>query len=179
MDKNPESYQWLIIFGLQALALILLSQINQSLGSVSLFLFVNGLLVTFPALFMPLGQGMAAVILLTVFYDSGESWKLGTSLIPNLVIFTVIHTTRDRIQFQNIRVCKLVVLAANLVLFLYYTILAGSNYGVTAPFVFLNLVHLLVSELVLLVVGGWLISYHKDVLQMFQVDVDASLRAAK
>lgn len=179
MDKNPDSYQWLILFGLQALALVLLSQLNQSLASVSLFLFVNGLLVAFPALFLPLGQGMATVVLLSVFYDSGESWGMGTSILPYLTTFTIIHYLRDRIQYQNIRVCKLVVLAANLVLFIYYTILAGSNYGVTAPFVFLNLVHLLVSELVLLVVGGWLISYHKDVLQMFQVDVDASLRAAK
>lgn len=179
MDKNPETYQWLVLFLLQALALILLSQLNQSLSTVSLFLFINGLLITFPALYFPLGQGVATLFLLSIFYDSGESWKLGTSLLPNLVVFTAIYHLRDRIQYQNRRVYTLVIMISNAALFLYYTTLAATNYGVTAPFVFLNLLHLLVSELVLLVVSGWLIAYQKDVLQMFNINVDASLRAAK
>ena len=179
MDKNPESYQWLVLFALQALALILLSQLNQTLSTVSLFLFVNGLLVTFPALFLPLGQGLTTVFLLSIFYDSGESWSIGTSLIPNLVVFTALFYLRDRIQYNERRVHKLVAMASNAILFIYYTTLAASNYGVTSQFIFLNLTHLLVSELVLLVVAGWLISYQKSVLQMFNIDVDAALRAAK
>ena len=95
MDKNPESYQWLCLFVLQSLALMLLSQLNQSLASVSLFLFINGLLVTFPALFLPLGQGMTTVVLMALFYDSGESWKLGTSLFPNLLSFTIVFYIRE------------------------------------------------------------------------------------
>ena len=179
MDKNPESYQWLCLFVLQSLALMLLSQLNQSLASVSLFLFINGLLVTFPALFLPLGQGMTTVVLMALFYDSGESWKLGTSLFPNLLSFTIVFYIRDRIQYDKRRVYKTVVLLTNLFLFAYYTFLAGMNYGVTSQFVFLNLVHLLVSELVLLGVSGWLISFQKDVLRMFNIDVDGILRVAK
>ncbi len=179
MDKNPESYQWLIIFILHAIGLILLSQLNQSLATVSLFLFVNGLLISFPALFLPLGQGITAVFLVSIFYDSGEPWDMGASLAPNLITFTALYYLRDRIQSNNLWVYKAVVLIANLVLFLYYTILAGRNYGVTAQFVFLNLIHLLVSELVLFLVAGLLITYQKDVLRMFNIDVDASLRSAK
>ncbi len=179
MDKNPESYQWLILFILYGVALILLSQLNQSLATVSLFLFINGLLVSFPALFLPLGQGIATVFLFSIFYDSGESWKIGTSLVPNLVTFTALYYLRDRIQHNNRRVYKMVVLIVNLILYLYYTILAGAAYGVTSQFVFLNLLHLLVSEFVLFLVAGLLITYQKDVLRMFNIDVDASLRAAK
>ena len=179
MDKNPESYQWLILFALHGLALILLSQLNQTLATVSLFLFVNGLLISFPALFLPLGQGMAAVFLISIFYDSGEPWKMGASMIPNLITFTALYYIRDRIQYNNRRVFMMVALTANLFLFLYYTILAGSSYGITSQFVFLNLVHLLMSELVLFVFAGLLLVYQKDVLRMFNIDVDASLRAAK
>lgn len=179
MDKNPESYQWLILFILYGIVLILLSQLNQSLATVSLFLFMNGLLVSFPALFLPLGQGITAVFLFSIFYDSGESWNIGVSLVPNLVTFTVLYYLRDRIQYDNRSAYKMVVLVVNLILYLYYTILAGSTYGVTSQFVFLNLLHLLVSEFVLFLVAGLLISYQKDVLRMFNIDVDASLRAAK
>lgn len=73
----------------------------------------------------------------------------------------------------------MVVLIVNLILYIYYTILAGNTYGVTSQFVFLNLLHLLVSEFVLFLIAGLLISYQKDVLRMFNIDVDASLRAAK
>ena len=127
MNKNPESYQWLVLFSLQALALILLSQLNQSLSTVSLFLFINGLFIAFPALYLPLGQGVASIILLTIFYDSGESWKLGTSLVPYLMIFTVIYNIRGRIRYEKKRVYKSVILLANLTLYIYYTVLAGIN----------------------------------------------------
>jgi hypothetical protein len=179
MNKNPESYQWLVLFFLQALALVLLSQLNQSLSTFSLFLFINGLFIAFPALFLPLGQGVASIILLTIFYDSGESWKLGTSLIPYLTIFTLIYHIRGRIRFEKKRGYKSVILLTNLTLYTYYTVLAGIQYGVTSSFVFLNLVHLMVSQLVLLTLAGWLIKFQKDVFLMFKIDIDASLLSAK
>jgi hypothetical protein len=179
MDKNPESYQWLVLFILQAILLILLSQLNQSLATVSIFLFINGLLITFPALVFFWGQGLATVLMLTLFYDSGEAWKLGDSLIPNLTAFTIIYILRGRIRYDKIGVIKLVVLVTNLFLFVYYTVKAGARFPVTSPFVFLNLWHLLVSQLVLLAFSGWLITYHKEVLRMIQVDVDTNSRAAK
>jgi len=40
-------------------------------------------------------------------------------------------------------------------------------------------VHLLVSQLVLLVVAGWLISYHNFVLLMFNIDLGASYETDK
>ena len=179
MDKNPESFQWLVVFVFQSIFLILLSQLNQSLGTVSLFLFLNGLLISFPALYLPLGQGMASVILLSVFYDSGESWSIGTSLFPNLLTFTIIYYARERIRYEKRSVYKPVILLANLALYVYYTILAGARFEFTSQFVFLNLMHMLVSQLVLLTVSGWLISYQKEVLQMFKVTVDATYRGAK
>ena len=117
--------------------------------------------------------------MLTLFYDSGEAWKLGDSLIPNLTAFTIIYILRGRIRYDKIGVIKLVVLVTNLFLFVYYTVKAGARFPVTSPFVFLNLWHLLVSQLVLLAFSGWLITYHKEVLRMIQVDVDTNSRAAK
>lgn len=179
MDKNPEAYQWLILFLLQAVAIMLLSQLNQSLTTVSLFLFINGLFITFPGLFLPLGQGVAVVVLLSIFYDSGESWKLGTSLIPNLALFAFVYYLRNRIRYDRRSVIKHIILLVNSVLFFYYTVLAGIRWEVTSPFVFLNLVHLLVSQLVLLAVSGGLITFQKDVLRMFRIDIRTSLRGTK
>lgn len=178
MDKNPESYQWLVIFLLHMVILLLLSQLNQSLGTVSLFLFLNGLLIAFPALFLPFGQGIASAVLLSVFFDAGESWSIGTSLIPCLVTFTVIYYIRPRINFQEPGVFKSVVLIANLVLFVYYTVLAGLRFGTSSSFVLLNLTHLVFSQLVMFMFSGWLLAYHKAVLAMIEVDVDTTSRAA-
>ena len=179
MDKNPERFQWLMIAVLQALGLIMLSQLNQSLSTLSLFLFIHGLFIAFPALFLPLGQGFATVVIFAIFYDSGESWNIGTSLVPCLSAFTIIYSLRNRIRYQRVRVLKMVILFTNFALFIYYTILAGQRFEFTAPFIFLNLLHLVVSQLVLQVVAGWLVSYHKQVLQMFRVDLESTLRAAK
>lgn len=179
MDKNPDSFQWLILFILQAIGLILLSQLNQTLTTLSLFLFVNGLFLAFPALYLPLGQGIVLVFLFSIFYDSGESWSIGTSLIPNLVVFTIVFYLRNRINHDRREVIKPVVLLINLILFLYYTVLAGLRFEVNSQFVFLNLTHLLVSQIILFIASGWLISYHKSVLLMFNIDTEATLRATK
>lgn len=179
MDKNPDSFQWLILFILQAIGLILLSQLNQTLTTLSLFLFINGLFLAFPALYLPLGQGVVLVFLFSIFYDSGESWSIGTSLIPNLVVFTIVFYLRNRINHDRREVIKPVVLLINLILFLYYTVLAGLRFEVNSQFVFLNLTHLLVSQIILFISSGWLISYHKSVLLMFNIDTEATLRATK
>ncbi len=179
MDKNPDSFQWLILFILQAIGLILLSQLNQSLASLSLFLFINGLFLAFPALYLPIGQGIGLVFLFSIFYDSGESWSIGTSLIPNLVVFTIVFYLRNRINHDRREIIKPVVLLINLLLFLYYTVLAGLRFEVNSQFVFLNLTHLLVSQIILFIVSGWLISYHKSILLIFNIDTEATLRASK
>ena len=153
---------------------MLLSQLNQTLATVSLFLFINGLLISFPALFLSLGQGVATIILLSIFYDSGESWPIGTSLFPNLFAFTAIYFARGRIRYHRRSLFKTVILLVNLALFIYYTILAGFRMEFTPPFIFLNLTHLLFSQLVLFAVSGWIIAYQKGVLQMFKVDINAT-----
>lgn len=179
MDRNPESFQWLILFVFQAIGLILLSQINQSLAAVSLFLFINGLFIAFPALFLPFGQGIALVFLFSLFYDSGESWSIGTSLVPNLTTYTIVYYLRNRIRYDRKQVIKPVILLVNLVLFMYYTVLAAMRFETTSQFIFLNLLHLLVSECVLFVTAGWLVVYQKDLLRMFRIDVGAISRATK
>ena len=179
MDKHPDSYQWLILFLVQAIGLILLSQLNQTLATVSLFIFINGLFIAFPALFLPLGQGIGLVVLFSLFYDSGESWNIGASLFPNLSIFTLVFYLRNRIGHKRKSIIKPVTLLINLGLFLYYTILASLSYELTSQFIFLNLVHLLVSQLLLLIVAGWLISYHSYVLMMFNIHSGASYETEK
>jgi hypothetical protein len=179
MDKAPDSFQWLILFGLQAIGLILLSQLNHTLATISLFLFINGLFLTFPALYLPLGQGIGLVSLFSIFYDSGEPWTLGASLIPNLLIFIIVYHLRNRINHDRREVIKPVVLLINILLFLYYTTLAGLRFAVNSEFVFLNLTHLLLSQITLYIISGWLIAYHKSVLLMFNIDAEATLRATK
>lgn len=179
MDKNPESYQWLILFVVQAIALVLISQLNLTLATVSLFLFINGLFIAFPALFLPIGQGFTLVFLFSIFYDSGESWAIGTSLAPNLITFTIVYYLRHRIRYIRTGATRPVILLVNLVLFLFYTILAGIRFPVSSEFVFLNLVHLLTSELVLLLIANPLIVFQKDVLLMFKVDLAVTSRAPK
>ncbi|MDA1065680.1 MAG: hypothetical protein O3C43_04175 [Verrucomicrobia bacterium] len=152
---------------------------NHSLATVSLFIFINGLFIAFPALFLPLGQGIGLVTLFSLFYDSGESWNIGTSLIPNLLIFILVYYLRSRIGHKRKSVIKPVTLLINLGLFLYYTILASLRYDLTSQFIFLNLVHLVVSQLVLLIVAGWLISYHNYVLLMFNIDSRANYGTEK
>ena len=179
MDKSLEGFRWLIIAVLQALGLVLLSQLNQSLATVSLFFFMNGLFVAFPALYLPAGQGLATVVLFSIFYDAGESWSMGTSLLPAMAAFTILFYLRNKIHLERSRVLKPVILLTNLALYFFYTVMAGLRFGFTPPFIFLNLLHLILSLLILQVFAGWLITYHKQVLLMFRVHEGSALRAAK
>lgn len=179
MNRSAKGFQWLIIAVLQALGLFLLSQLNQSLATVSLFFFMNGLFIAFPALYLPIGQGLATVVVFSIFYDAGESWSIGTSLLPAMIAFTILYYLRNKIHLERNRVLKPVILLTNAVLYFFYTIIAGFRFGFTSPFIFLNLLHLMVSQLILQAFTSWLITYHKQILLMFRVDVDSAIRAAK
>ena len=173
MAKKAESYLWLILLLLHLFYLILLSQLNYTLSSFSLFLFINGIFITFPALFFPFGHGLTTTLLFSLLYDAGETWPLGTSLIPSLIAFIVVYQIRDRFSSlarKGVQ-CGLILLV-NLCLFLYYTIVVATHLTLNLPVLYLTIVHLAFSQIFLALLSGWIVAQQKSVLQIFRVDVD-------
>ena len=179
MERNAESCLWLILLVQHLFYLALLSQLNYTLSSHSLFLFINGGFITFPALFFPFGHGLTATLLFSLFYDAGESWALGTSLIPSLIAFVAVYQIRDRISFNKNGVQYGLILLVNLGLYLYYMALAAIHLPLTLPMMLLTLVHLLFSQIFLAFLSGWIVALQKSAFQFFRIDVDSLTLPAK
>lgn len=173
MEKKAESCLWLILLAQHLFFLALLSQLNYTLSSLSLFLFINGAFIVFSALFFPFGHGLTATLLFSLFYDAGESWALGTGLIPSLIAFIAVYQIRSRISFdKNGAQCGLILLV-NLGLYLYYMVLASTRLSLTLPLMLLNLVHLAFSQIILALLSAWIVDLQKSAFQFFHIDVDS------
>ncbi len=179
MERTAESYLWLILLVLHLFYLALLSQLNYTLSSLSLFLFINASFITFPALFFPFGHGLTATLLFSLLYDAGESWALGTSLVPSLIAFVTVYQIRGRISFTKKGVQCGLILLVNLGLYLYYTVLAATLSPLTLPVMSLTIVQLAFSQLFLALLSGWIVAQQKSVLQFFRIDVDSLSLPAK
>ncbi len=179
MERTPASYLWLIILVLHVFYLGLLSQLNYTLSSLSLFLFINGAFITFPALFFPFGHGLTTTLLFSLFYDAGESWTLGTSMIPHLTAFVAVYYLRNRIRHEKKRILCTLILLVNLGLYLYYMVVAGTQVQFTEPFILQNIVHLTLSQILLVPLFGWIVAQQKSTLLICHVDVDSLSHPAK
>ena len=179
MERNPESYRWLILLGLHALFLLLLSQLNFTLAEYSIYIFINGIFILYPALYFPVGHGFATTFLFSLVFDAGEPWTFGTSLIPNIGAFLILVLLRKRIHHEKTRIIKPVLLMLNLGLFSYYMLLAGLRSGFSSTFLSLNLYHLLWSQIVLFLIASWIMAQQTDVLRLFGVPVQLALRLRK
>ncbi len=178
MEKNAESYRWLILLGLNITYLVLISQLNFTLSNWSIYLFLNAIFIVYPALYIPTSHGFATTVLISLFYDASEPWGFGTSLLPNLIAFFVFINLRRRIRHQQKQVLRSSLLVLNLCLFCYYTLLAGLENGFSKNFFYLNLYHIFCSEIILFVIATWIIAQQAAALRLFNIYVP-TFRATK
>lgn len=155
----------------------LVAQVNDFLAPHAAYLFVGGLLVTFAALHLRLGHGLAASVLTGLAIDAVQP---GPFFGVHLVLFAVVHVLifhlRTRFPREETSVGVVTALFANLALFLGLSVLALG--GEPAPGVaWLRLLaDLLWSQLFVAAVAPWFFALQQRALELGRVDLVAEHR---
>jgi rod shape-determining protein MreD len=129
-------YRWLVIFACNLLLVWLVGLANHSVADFSFLwidycsfhLYLGGLLVTFAALRLDLGQGFAATLLTGLAVDATVPVPFGTSMILFGIVHAVLFYGRRRFPREEVVFAVVVTLFSNLFLFLALSfLLVGRN----------------------------------------------------
>lgn len=99
----------------------IVAEANHALSGLRVYLFVGGLFVTYSALMLPWGAGLAASLLGGLLCDANAPVVFGTHLILFAAAFTVVSHLRDRLPREDTVARVIVALLANLALFLVFS----------------------------------------------------------
>lgn len=170
--------RWLIPFATMLMLWWLVAELNHSLGSHGVHLYVGGLLVTYAALRLSLRHGLAATLLLGLAIDAMEPMPVidghpfyGLHLMLLASALVVIYQLRGRFPREETMFRILTAAAANLVLYLCisFAFLRGQpSFGVTFERL---LVDFLWSELFVVVVAPWFFAFQERALVVARVDM--------
>ena len=96
----------------------LVAQVNHALSALHVYLFVGALFVAYAALTLPLRDGLATSVLGGLLCDATAPVAFGTHLLLFAAAHAVIFHLRDRLPRDDTIARVVVVLLANLALFL-------------------------------------------------------------
>ncbi|HEY1792749.1 MAG TPA: hypothetical protein VGG34_07505 [Opitutaceae bacterium] len=112
----------------------LVAEANNMLSGLHVWLFAGGLFVTYAAMAMPLGMGLAASLLGGFLCDAVTPVAFGTHAALFAAAHAVIYNARPRLQRQQTPVRVGVAVLANLGLFLALTFVRlRAGHAASAP----------------------------------------------
>jgi len=112
-----------VLFATLVLLWTVVAQANEALASAHVYLFAGGLYVTFAALVLPGGPGLAAVLLAGLLCDANAPVRFGTHALLFAAAHAVLVQLRDRLPHEHTAGRVVVALLANLGLFLALSLL--------------------------------------------------------
>lgn len=159
-------FRWLIVFVANLVLWTLIGLANHYLshfslpliGSVTLHLYIGGLLVTYAALRLDALHGFTAMILTAFVVDAGTPVPFGTSLVLFGLVHAFLLYGRLRFPREELVFGTVVALLSNLFLFIVLSfMLVGDNPrpGETWGRLFVDLI---ASQIVIALVTPWFLS---------------------
>jgi rod shape-determining protein MreD len=159
-------FRWLIISGGNFILILLTTQLNHYLSSLSLYLFLLGLPISFAGLSLSLRNGIISTAITGLLIDAITPLPYGIHFILCLTSFTIIYVIRSRIPSKENIATIIVTLLTNLVLFFAvtcYVYLSGFN----SSFSPLHIVSdLIASQLVLIFITHWFFAFQPALLKI-------------
>lgn len=111
----------LLLFASLLLLWGVVAELNHALGAVRVYLFAGALFVAYAALTQPLEIGLTASLLGALVCDANAPVAFGTHLVLFAAAHLLIHHIRERVPRDDRIACILIVLFANLGLFLLFS----------------------------------------------------------
>ncbi len=159
----------LVLFATLLLLWAMLSVLNHALAEWRAHVFAGGLFVAYAALHQPRRSGLAAVMLGGLLCDAHTPVVFGTHLLLLSAAHLTLFHLRERLPREDNLAVTLVVLFANLALFLVFTFtqLPGTPApGAVWPRLLLDL---LWSQVLLTLVTPWFIALQAGALALARV----------
>jgi len=111
----------LVIFLTLLLLWTLVTELNHALTGLRVYLFVGGLFVTYAALMLPLGVGLAASLLGGLLFDATTPVWFGTHVLLFAAAHVVVFHLRTRLPREDTVARVVAALLANLAIFLLFS----------------------------------------------------------
>lgn len=163
-----------VLFLTQVLLWTIFAQVNHALADLRIYLFAGSLYVVFAALTQPLGAGLASVIAGGLICDANAPASLsGVHLLLFTAAFLLIFRIRDRIPRDDTAARIVVVLLANLALFLSLSFLQISRSPAPGAIWPRLMVDLVCSQVFLALIARWFLALQARALVLAQVDREA------
>lgn len=159
-----------------ALTLLLLwtvvAQANHALTGLRLYLFAGSLFVTFAALKLPLRPGLAASLLGGLICDASSPVTFGTHFLLFALAHAVIFHLRGRIPRDDTVARLIVLLLANLALFLLFSFIQISRSPAPAAAWPRLIADLAASQVFLTLVAPWFFALQHRSLVLARAERD-------
>ncbi len=162
----------LIVFSTLALLWVIIAQVNHSLSSAHVYLFVGGLYITYGALVLPFRAGLAASILAGLLCDATTPVKFGTHMLLWATAHAIIYNLRDRIPREDTTSRVIVALLANLGLFLVFSFIQISRSPAPASAWPRLIADLFASQIFLILIAPWFFALQSKALLLARVERD-------
>jgi rod shape-determining protein MreD len=154
------------IFCAQLLLVWLVAQLNHAVSGAHVYFFVAGLLVTYSALALPWGAGLAASFLTGCVCDAAAPVPFGTQALLLAAAHAVIFHLRDRLPRDDTTGRVIIALLANLGLFLALSFFLIDRSPVPSAAWARLAADLVASQVLLGLIAPWFFALEERVLEL-------------
>lgn len=168
-----------ILFGCCIVLWACVCQINHSLSSLHLSVFLGGLFVTFSALRVGFREGWWCSILIGLLMDSSAAVSFGFHALIFAIAHTMIYNFRGRFPREETIFGIIVALIANIGLFLVITFALIHRCPTPSAMLLRLSCDLLASELLILVVAPWFFALQGMALEICGVSLRREQRGLR
>lgn len=155
-----------ITFATMVLLWAVVGEINHALSSWHVYVWAGGLFILYPALALPLRDGMIATVLGGLLCDSTSGTPFGTCTLLLAGAHAVIFNLRDRVPRDETAGRVVIALFANLALILIFSFIQVTrlpNGGAVWPRIVCDLI---CSQLFIALITPWFVALQVRVLEV-------------
>ena len=165
----------ILLFNLVAYSII--REFNSALAMLSVHLTLDAIFLLFPALYLPLFDGLVIVVLTALMTDAWLPIPYGTSLCLYLIAYGLARQEHFRLRREKkLHVIYLAVII-NAGIMLALTALMTFPNPANLAYWMRNFLDILLSLLGLVFLAGWWVNIQRTVLIYFGTDIAAELPA--
>ena len=110
--------RWILLWGLNSVLLLFVKMVNDTLSTCGLSLYVSGLILLYPALYLGIRSGLPCIALTGLIADASTPITFGTSMLLFCTVFSLLLSLRSTLQRLNAWQLGLVFQLVNFVLYL-------------------------------------------------------------
>lgn len=154
------------------LLLVTLAQVaNHALTGTGIHLLIYGILVVFPVINLPYGQGLLVVVLTGLWIDAGSAAGFGLFLMLLAALQLAAGRVQLKLHRENPGHRLALALGGNTALFFVLVPVFGLSQGFSTTYLLRVGVDFLASNLVILVIGGWFFDFQHALLSLVGINI--------